>query len=295
MFCPHCGKEIDNGSAFCAECGEEIIAQQIAKPATPQPLLYTPIQNQAPPPAYQVPAGAKPKKKRHVGLYVLLCILILLAGIIAYMLGSLFFFPPKDLGVKYTPADYASVVKKIGINKDKAPTTGSLGDYKYVYSGTKYLDALFTQEELTAWLNEGRPSYFALKKTQVKINKDGTVEASGEVNFDVAKYIVSKNIAGVDWKQVPIPIPSKANAYVKSGGSVTNNLPNLVGLSGSIGAIPMPSSALNKSNVNMIDNDIKTIIENGLPGVKIDKIEVIGNKIHFAGQIPAKMERVKNK
>ena len=256
-------------------------------------------------PVYQTSVNTIPKRKRHVGLYVLLCILILLAGLIFYVLGSLFFFPPKDLGVRYTPADYASVVKKIGMQKDKAPTTGDIGDYKYVYSGSKNLDAMFTQEELTAWLNEGRPSYFALKNTQIRINKDNTVEVSGKVNFDTVKYIIAKNIPNVDWKKVPIPIPSKANVYVKSNdpGAIVSaavssadegKTPYIPGgsiISANIGLIPVPISVLSNNNLSIIISTIKTIIEKDLPGVRIDKLEVLDGKIHFVGQIPEKMER----
>lgn len=285
MFCSKCGKENPNLSTFCIECGEKLIVP-------PSPLVQPRPVNQTYIPSTPLP---RPKKKLPIGRIVTLSILAILIGSILYFIGTLFWFPPKDLGVKYTKADFDSAVKKIGIVKDTAPLKGALGDYKYVYSGSKHLDVEFTQQELTAWLNEGRPSYFALKKVQIKLNKDGTAEASAEVNLDNVKYIVNKNIPNADWSSIPIPIPSKANIYVKSSGSVTNNIFSLSGVNANIGVAPIPGNLLTTNNVNVLEDTIKTVIEKEIPTTKIEKIELVNCKIHSVGTIPAKMERVKIK
>ena len=57
MFCSNCGKEITDGSRFCANCGTPVAAAWGAAPAAPQGVYAAPVQNAAPP-EYGQPAGA---------------------------------------------------------------------------------------------------------------------------------------------------------------------------------------------------------------------------------------------
>lgn len=41
MFCPECGKQIENSAAFCPECGKALTSAQSAAPQPAQPVDYT--------------------------------------------------------------------------------------------------------------------------------------------------------------------------------------------------------------------------------------------------------------
>ena len=63
----------------------------------------------------------------------------------------------------------SGLIKKLNYIKDAAPTSGIEDDYTYVYGALTNVDVEFTSEELTAFFNENRPSYYALKNVQIKI------------------------------------------------------------------------------------------------------------------------------
>lgn len=77
MFCPSCGAEIKEGTQFCPECGAEI-SETIVPPKysygenIPQP---TKVQTGVQPSQYKTTISA-PKKKRRIGLFVGLIILL---------------------------------------------------------------------------------------------------------------------------------------------------------------------------------------------------------------------------
>ena len=76
MFCPMCGKEIDDGSVFCPECGADLRQPQTSQPAWPQ-AYASPAANPGssfmPAGATAAPGGA-PKKKGSGGKTAVLVI-----------------------------------------------------------------------------------------------------------------------------------------------------------------------------------------------------------------------------
>ena len=126
VFCPKCGAEVVDGAGFCAACGEPVVATSAAGPtpsvAAPQEPVY------APPPAVAyapptVPYAAAPvpapKKKRGcmIALIVLGVLLLCCVGsAAAAYFGFVSLGKPRDLGVRYTEADYKSATTKLGID-----------------------------------------------------------------------------------------------------------------------------------------------------------------------------------
>jgi hypothetical protein len=87
---------------------------------------------------------------------------------------------PRDLGVKYTEADYESGLEKIpGHSVSNAEYLCISCDY--TSSGSVPVDNTFTQEEFTAQLNKMNSLKGPLKNVQVKFGENGTVEASAMV------------------------------------------------------------------------------------------------------------------
>jgi hypothetical protein len=143
--------------------------------------------------AQQAAIPIRPRKKRRGLTVFFIILLVLLAG----AAGVYFLLPglsrPIDLGIKSTREGYENVMDKLGIRKDEAPKVGSADDYTVTYGEPRRAEALLTSGELTSFFNENRPPYYALKNVQLRINDDGTLEASG--NLETA-YIFDEVLGG---------------------------------------------------------------------------------------------------
>lgn len=243
----------------------------------------------------------KKVKKKHRFLKGLIIFIIIL-GIIVLTLG--FVFPgllwTKNLGIKYTKADYNSMMKKLALIKDVSPITGSKDDYEYTYGDLVEIKEEFTSEELTAFFNENRPSYYAIKNLQVRVNKNGTLEATGNVNVDYVldelldgKYTradISENLPTLGW------LPNNVNLYIKVGGSVTNNTSNVNVSSLSVQGITIPDNMITSSETkSTLTNSVNDSLakHKGKTGTTFEKIEMENGKISLAGKIPSTINRIK--
>lgn len=96
---------------------------------------------------------------------------------------------PRDLGVRYTEADYESGLAKIpdhtAINPEYMCFTCG-----YRSSGSVPADATFTQEEFTAQVNVLNAEKGPVSDAQVRFNDDGSVETSALVEYGPAKVPV---------------------------------------------------------------------------------------------------------
>ena len=106
MFCPNCGAQNPDGSAFCQNCGARLAAaQQPQQQYQPQP-QYQPRQQYQPQPQYQphqpqyqYQPQAQPKKKGGILKIVLVCVVVaVLFGVVQALLGG-----PPDGG---SPKEY---------------------------------------------------------------------------------------------------------------------------------------------------------------------------------------------
>lgn len=242
----------------------------------------------------------KPKKKhkflKKLAIFVgIVAILILALGLI---------FPgllwTKDLGVSYTKQDYDSFLKKVQYIKDSAPTGSSRDEYKYVYGKTSAVNTEFTSSELTAFANYNRPSYFAVKNVQIRINKDGTIEASGIVNVD---YVLNEILGGKFSreqivKEIPALgiLPSNVNLYLNVGGSVISNSASLSLNAVAVQGIPIPDTYVKSSEgVSTVTNGINNLISKSKAntGSSIEKLAMENEKIVLQGKFPTSLTRQK--
>ncbi len=83
MFCPNCGLNLPEGSAFCANCGAHVAVDEA--PPQSQPQVQNEFQEQYRPPIY-----AKPKKKtaKMVGVIASAAVVIAVALILIFTLGG---------------------------------------------------------------------------------------------------------------------------------------------------------------------------------------------------------------
>lgn len=87
MFCNKCGAQLNDGAAFCPNCGQQISQQSNPQPAPQQPAPQQPAYQQ---PAYQQPAYQQPAPQP-IYRPILNSTPILVFGILALAFASTFF------------------------------------------------------------------------------------------------------------------------------------------------------------------------------------------------------------
>jgi hypothetical protein len=326
MFCTKCGANMADGAQFCTQCGAQFpseaapdqtagqTAGQAAQPVYQQPVqpvYQQPVYQQ---PVYQQPVQAIPKKKRHVGLYIMLGILICIAGAIAYILGSMSLFKPKNLGISYTQSDFNSVVQKLGLHitadlgngetYDNMPIlTGdasakpdstisdatlknklSYKDFNWEFSNYQPKSVTLTPAEVTAFFNEIAPSFWWFDKTQVKIAPDGTIITSSQADIEKILSDLYPDVA----EYIPIPLPGSANLYTEGDFSITDNQITMNPEVLKLGPIGVPTQYLQGENLDTFSSYLDrfyTII----PDLQINNAGVEGSGFVFDGVIPTEV------
>lgn len=293
MFCKNCGQPLQDAATFCPGCGQKQDIPAEIPARQPQAPVYQPMQQ----PAYAAPAPAKPRKKR--GLKVFLIILIVL---VAGAAGVYFLLPglskPIDLGVRSSREAYERAVSKLGFTKDEAPRSGEASDYTTVYTGIHDADISMTSEEVTSFLSENRPPYYAVKNVQIRFNEDGTVEASGTLD---TSYVFDTLLSGQysrEDAQSALPmlglIPDNVNIYIKLAGGIDDN--HVTGLdvdAVSVMGIPIPVDLISSNEsfiVSIIDDNIAR--QNARAGTNIAHLGISGGQVDFQGTLPSSVERL---
>lgn len=238
----------------------------------------------------------KIKKNLFKGLIITVSVLVLIVMVLGFAFPGLIW--TKSLGVNYTQTDYNSIMDKLNYTKDDTPTGDSKDLYNYIYGPAASVDTEFTSEELTAFFNENRPSYYPLKNVQVKINTDGTIELSASANVD---YFLNNILGGKYTRQQienEIPaigiLPDNVNIYIKFTGSVTQNISyiNVKAITVQGVAIPdqyfVPTSIANTISAGFNDFIAKS---NAETGSSYESVYVENGVLKFKGSVPSSLER----
>jgi hypothetical protein len=309
MFCVKCGQKINDDTVFCPNCGQS--QTENSSSAAPQAAKYEePAQAQTPafnpqPQAPQVPQAqqfsnhpaAKSKKKRGCLTALIIFIIVLaVAGAGVYFLVP-GLMKPYDLGIKSTKDAYTRAMEKLGITKDESPTKGAADDYKITYGAPHDVNAELTSEEVTAFLNENRPPYYAIKNVQVRVNDDGSIEAIGTLT---TSYVFNNILGGQYTKkdaQSALPmlglIPDTVNVYLKVSGSVMDNqAQDLDVQSVKVMGIPIPESLI-RSSMSFINETFDSYLgrECDRVGAHVDRVTIEKGKLNFKGTLPSSVNR----
>ncbi len=245
----------------------------------------------------EISSKVKTKKKWYIKLIIFFVILSIIVLILGIVLPGLLW--TKTLGVTYNKEDYSSIMTKLDYIKDEVPT-GNIEDYEYKYTGLKDVDIEFTSQELTAFFNENRPNNFPVKNVQIKINNDGTIEASGSANVDyfLENVLVGKYSREQIKEEVPALglLPSNVNLYLKVHGSITSNKSTLEIDDVSVQGISVPKY-LYESNeaINTVTAGIDKLMAdfNAKTGSDFYKIFVENGLIKFQAKVISALERIK--
>lgn len=178
---------------------------------------------------------------------------VLLAGYFGFVPAISKFFgtdKPRDLGVRYANINVMQVHDYIGTKTTiTREVTGSGARGGFLFEGSKPARYSLTSEELTALANSPW-KYFPFSEVQIKINQDGTVEASALLRTDrIIDFAKSLNFGESEIKtaiqefNLPLsntPVYAKGNLSINQG-KVQINVRTL-----EIGKASLPSRAVAK-------------------------------------------------
>jgi len=225
MNCSNCGAGINDNSRFCPSCGAPVKVLQAAYAAP------------AVPPDYG--AYAVPKKKKRIGCFVFLFLFLLVIGLgLAWLMGKFTLIKPKDLGVRFTEADYASAVQKAGLSVSFDGKTGkeleqykkankgkklAIEDYEWTFSDVRRETLTLTPSEASALLSNIAPSFWWFSNVQVKAYPDGTMEGSSQLDLaGMLKTMLGEDIE-IEGLDIPGFLKTKVNVYSKGKLTVREN------------------------------------------------------------------------
>jgi hypothetical protein len=176
---------------------------------------------------------------------------------------------PRDLGVRYTEADYQSAVEKAGIALDNVPADGEYAGTEMVYSGSKPIDATFTQAELSAALSMHHHPDFPARDVQVRLLGGNQAEASGLFTY-----------AGVTY-----PVYVKGDAALVAGDQAT----------GSIQAAEVAGWDVPPEYFHFGEEYLIPLVNSRLArmeGLDIQSVEVVDGQARVVGSVPAEAKRM---
>lgn len=231
-------------------------------PATPPAAEQPPVQ-----PAAQ-PAAAPKKRKRHGCLITLLVVLGLIAALVVTGLVVISkAAKPRDLGVRYTEKDYWSAVEKAGVKLNEVPDAETWGKTDVVYSGSKKIDATFTEAEVSALFSYSHQSGWPVSDAQVRFTGGNGVEVSAVVEYAGAKYpVYVQGTAGISGKTM--------TGSITDAEVLGRHAPSQYYGAGASYALGFINSRLAR-----------------LTGLDITTAEVTPEGLHLVGTVPANAER----
>lgn len=206
----------------------------------------------------------------------------------------------RSLGVQYTVDDYISITHKLDYLKDAAPKEEMHGQYEYVYGDTRPVEVEVTSAEITAFYNENRPPYYAVKNVQVKIGDNGTMEAVATVDVE---YFLEQLMDGMYTKedlsrQVPgfAFLPNHVNVYLRAAGTVRDNQAQLAIEEVTLQGIPVSRDALESHTAaELLAGAINHILQKSHDnsGTFINQLDLRDGVVRIHAEFPTSLTRIK--
>lgn len=236
------------------------------------------------------------KKGFKFALIIIGCIIlaiVLVLGYLGFVPGVSALFgssTPRDLGVKYTGQNLLSAYAKVGGDFQELSATKDPRD-SLKYSGSQTVNTQLTNEEMTAMANAGKWVYKPTSDVQIRVNDDGTVEASGKIikknlpNFAKAHGFSDDDISKLE--AAIILVPGNPIFYVKGKASVINNHASLDVEQAEIGRIDAKNYISPGMAESIIDQGI-----NHVPGTNIRSATFENGNMKLDATLPSKISRV---
>lgn len=226
------------------------------------------------------------------------CILVL---VVVLGLGYLGFIPaiskvlgsdqPRNLGINPRLEDLDNAKTKFtAVNFDLAERFASeaVGQAMPVTGRSVAVRTSFSSQEVTAMLKTGNWNTWPVMDTQVRINPDGSAEASGTLLIGLVTNFAGR--AGYSRNDVQkaldiLHVKSNIPFYVKGTGSITNNQVSINVQKAELGRLPVPGVLINQHQ-----GDVNGFVQNGIsrmPDVKINSLKAENGQVTFDGKLPA--------
>lgn len=221
-------------------------------------------------------------------------IFIILLAIVAA--GSFFTYKylftgnPQDLNQKYSEAAYASAHQKISTSVESLPADTPLAQ-SLRYSGQKDINVSLTSEEITSYLQSEKWVYSPISQVQVRINPDGSAEASGVLNLNnVLPYIsLTTPIEQVQKAIEKFHISGNPTFYVKGSVEVINNRASFDIQSLQIARIPVPSNYISE-NLNAVDDFVSDRL-NSVPNLNVRSLTLDNGQANLDATVPESVKK----
>jgi hypothetical protein len=218
-------------------------------------------------------------------IFIALLLIVVVGSILAYK--YVFSGTPRDLGVKYTEADKATAYANNGV--ESAVITPSQDNPSGIkYEGQKDIKTSFSSAEITALNNSVKWVNYPISNLQIKINPDGTGEASG--TLDVRKILswisFTHSVSEIESKVEQYHIGLNPPFYLKGKVSVVNNQVTLVPQTVEVGKITLPSNIVSE-NIAPVERFVEDRI-NAVPNLQIRSFNLDGGKANFDATVPEK-------
>ena len=326
MFCPTCGSEVSADSAFCPNCSASTAesSSSASPPIVPQdqpyitvpvatPAAQAPVNYSAPPPVV--------KKKKHIGCLILIIILLLIIGAVATVIGITFFGGPKNLGVKYTQADFNNVIQQLDLQITADIGDGIVFDTKDILAGDDEATGYFNQSgtpnqkvtikeldyeeysfefsdyqrktiransaEATAFVNELAPSFNWFSEIQALIEPDNSVSVSASLNVKKILREIFSEFAD----KIPDFVPDKLNILLNGPGkfSVNNGTLENPPQSIKVGVFSVPTKYITPQNANSFAQYFAEHLERLGCNIIVEEFYVENGEFVFVGVFPTKV------
>ena len=230
--------------------------------------------------------------------FLLLLVVVIIIGAVGY-LAYLGFIPglsdwigankPKDLGIRYTSADFDANVKKLSTEITYVPANsgGTL-----TFSGQKSVTQSFTSADTSARMNYSKWQYMPVANTQVRFNADGSVEFSGNLLASRLPGFISA-IGGVSFTQDEINkglsmVKTNPPVYIKvTPTSIQNDQVNLSFSSIQVGKLNVP---IDSFDANSFFSNLTKQVMGKVSGFHAKSVTITDGQLNFSGTVPASMQ-----
>jgi hypothetical protein len=224
---------------------------------------------------------------------IILLVIVALIGYGVYAFGFIGTPKAKDLGIRFTQTDFVSMEQKSGVKHDVLAPGGK---EIISYAGSHDVDSTFTSEDFSAFAQYASWKYLPFTNVQIRINEDGTAEASGNMNTaKLADYLMGAGGVSVDEAnkiKSYVPISGNPTFYIKVGGSVKENtLQNFSIQSAAIGPVPIPSTFIGLY-IGRVEKFLDDRIAK-LPGAYVKSMTIEDGKLRYQGSLPDREYAVK--
>lgn len=200
---------------------------------------------------------------------------------------------PRDLGVKYSRADWDKYLTKTNtqvFDFAQAPVAPARSDDTIIYADPQVKDVTLTSSEISARVNYSQWDGLPIADVQVKCGKDG-VEISGRLLTDKLEkfaslagnggYSAADVRAGLKWLGAVGKNPA---IYLKTQASVTNNAASVRVTDAQINRLPLPSDTVGQALARVTQS-----LAARVTGLDIKNVTFSDAGMRFSGTAPTKL------